>query len=61
VPVVRIVALLTAIAIGVLVLGWMLTGERRWLRLAWQVFRYALFCLVAVLLLLAAEHLAGQL
>ena len=37
-----IVALLVAaaVALGVMVLAWIITGERRWLRRAWLVFKY---------------------
>jgi len=34
----------------------MLTGERRYLRIAWQTFKYAPFLLVLVLLLLFGER-----
>jgi hypothetical protein len=40
-----------------MVLAWLLTGERRWLRMAWVTFRYAAFGLLVVLLLFAGEAL----
>jgi len=55
--VVRILALAVALALGATVLAWLLTGERRWLRLAWLIFRYAVFGLLVVLLLFAGETL----
>jgi hypothetical protein len=55
--VVRILALAVALALGATVLAWLLTGERRWLRIAWLIFRYAVFGLLVVLLLFAGEAL----
>jgi cell division protein FtsW (lipid II flippase) len=54
---VRILGLVVAVALGVCVLMYMMTGERRYLRYAWQVFKYALFVVVLVLLLLFGERL----
>jgi len=55
--VVRIVGLLLAIALGVCVLLWLATGERKWLRLGWRLFRAALFLVVLILLLMFGERL----
>jgi cell division protein FtsW (lipid II flippase) len=54
---VRILGLLVAVALGVCVLMYVMTGERRYLRYAWQVFKYALFLFVLILLLLFGERL----
>jgi hypothetical protein len=54
---VRIVAIATAVAIGVTVLLWAVSGERKWLRLAWRLFRYAVFLVLLVLMLFLAERL----
>ena len=54
---VRILGFATAIALGVSVMLWAFTGDRKWLRLAWRIFRYALFALLLVLLLLFGERL----
>ena len=54
---VRIVAVLTAIALGVCVLLWATTGERKWLLHAWTLFKVALCALVVFLLLLFGERL----
>ena len=54
---VRIVAIATAVAIGVTVLLWALSGERKWLRLSWRLFRYAVFLILLVLMLFLAERL----
>ena len=55
--VLRIAVLAAAIAIAITVIAWLLTGEPRWKRLAWQVFRISVFGLLAVLLLFAGEAL----
>ena len=55
--VVRILAIAVAIALGTTLLAWLFTGDRRWLRIAWLIFRYAAFGLLAVLLLFAGEAL----
>jgi hypothetical protein len=55
--VLRILVLAVALALGVTVLAWLLTGERRWLRIAWLIFKYAVFGLALVLLLFAGEAL----
>jgi heme O synthase-like polyprenyltransferase len=54
---VRILGLLVAVALGVCVLAYVATGQRKYLRYAWQVFKYALFLLGLILLLLFAERL----
>jgi hypothetical protein len=53
----RIVGLAVVIALGVTLIAWLLTGERRWLNWAWLIFKCAAFALVAVLLLFAGEAL----
>jgi cell division protein FtsW (lipid II flippase) len=53
----RIIGLTVVIALGIFVLAWVFTGNRRWLRIAWRVFRYAVFGLVLVLILFAGEAL----
>ena len=53
----RILGLAVVIALGVTVLAWAVTGDRKWLRLAWQIFKYAVFGLAFVLLLFAGEAL----
>jgi len=55
--VVRILALAVALALGASVLAWLITGDRRWLRIAWLIFKYAVFGLALVLLLFAGEAL----
>jgi hypothetical protein len=55
--VLRVAVLAAAIAIAVTVLAWLLTGEPRWKRIAWQVFKFSVFGLLAVLVLFAGEAL----
>jgi hypothetical protein len=54
---VRVIGALTAIALGTSVLLWLLTGERKWLTLAWRVFRVAVFVVLLILLLFLGERL----
>ena len=53
----RVLGLAVAVALAVTVLAWAFTGERKWLRLAWRIFKYAVFVLAFVLVLFAAEEL----
>ena len=53
----RVLGLAVAIALAIMVLAWAFTGDRKWLRLAWQTFKYAVFVLAFVLLLFAGEAL----
>ena len=55
--VLRVLALAVVLALGATVLAWLLTGERRWLRIAWLIFKYAVFGLALVLTLFAGEAL----
>jgi len=54
---VRFVGLFVAIALGVSVVVWLVTGERKWLTFAWKLFRVALFVVVLFLVLLFGERL----
>lgn len=53
----RVLGLLVTIALGVCVMMYVLTSERRYLRYAWLIFKYALFLFVLVLLLIFGERL----
>lgn len=55
--VVRIVGLLLAIALSACVLLWLATGERKWLRRGWGLFKAALFVVVLILVLMFGERL----
>jgi len=54
---IRVLGLLVAAALGVLVMAYVVTGERKYLRQAWTVFKYALFLAVLILLLFFGERL----
>ena len=54
---VRVVGLLVVLALGVCVILWLVTGDRRWLRFAWQLFRVAVFVVALFLVLLFGERL----
>jgi hypothetical protein len=56
----RVIGLAVAIAIGVAVLLWLATGDRKWLRIARQIFTYAVFALLLILALIAAERILGE-
>jgi cell division protein FtsW (lipid II flippase) len=45
------------IALAATTLAWLLTGDTRWRRLAWLIFKYAVFALAAILVLFAAQTL----
>ena len=53
----RVVVILVAIALGVCVLAWLFTNERKWLRYAWRLFKVALAVVLIFLLLLFGERL----
>lgn len=53
----RIVGILTAIAIGAGILAFLLTGQRRWLGISWRIAKYALIFALALFALLAFERL----
>ena len=52
----RIVAYLAVVAIGVSLAVFLFTGDRRWLRFAWQIFKYGLIFAAIVLGLIAVER-----
>jgi len=55
--VLRVAVVVVAIVLGVSVLAWLLTGDPRWRRIAWGVFKYSVFALLAILVLFAGEAL----
>jgi hypothetical protein len=60
VPFLRLIALVAAVALGVSVLMYVLTGQPGWRRLAWRVVSVAGAAAGLVLLLLLLEHLLGS-
>lgn len=55
--VLRVVGVLAAIGLGVLVLLYILSGDRRYLRYAWRLFQVSLGVVLVFLLLLFGERL----
>jgi hypothetical protein len=53
----RVIGLAVVAVLGIALLAWLFTGERKWLRIAWRIFKYAVFALAFVLLLFAGEAL----
>ncbi|GAB4178952.1 MAG: hypothetical protein Fur0039_22890 [Rhodocyclaceae bacterium] len=56
----RIVGLLAVVAIGVSIVAFLLSRERRYLAIAWRIAKYALIFAFVVLLAFALERLAGM-
>jgi hypothetical protein len=55
--VLRILALVAVIALGVAVLAWVFTGNRTYLKVAWRIFQVALAAALLLLGLLFFERL----
>lgn len=55
--VLRVAVIVASVAIAFTVIAWLVTGQPRWRRRAWLVFRVSVFVLLAVLLLFAGEAL----
>jgi hypothetical protein len=55
--VLRVLGLALAGAIAAMILAWLFTGERKWLGVAWRIFKYGVFVLAFVLVLFAGEAL----
>lgn len=53
----RIVGILTALAIGAGIVAYLLTGRRSYLSLAWRIAKYALIFALVLFGLLAFERL----
>lgn len=56
----RIVGVLTAIAIAAGIVAFLFTGERRYLGLAWRIAKYALLFTFVVLALMLLERVAAM-
>jgi hypothetical protein len=55
--VLRIAVVVVAFVLGASILAWLLTGDPRWRRFSWQVFKYSVFVLAGILVLFAGEAL----
>ena len=58
--VLRVAVVVVALVLGASVLAWLFTGDPRWRRLSWRVFKYSVFALAGILLLFAGEALLQQ-
>jgi hypothetical protein len=57
----RVLGLAVAVALGVCIVLYLASGERRYLRYAWQVLKVALALFVVALLLILGERLVNDL
>ena len=55
--VLRAAALALVIALAFTTLAWLITGQPKWRRYSWAIFKYGVFGLLLILLLFAAEAL----
>ncbi|HEV3009025.1 MAG TPA: hypothetical protein VGX52_08335 [Burkholderiales bacterium] len=55
--VLRIIGLAVVIALAATTLAWLLTGDPRWRRASWLIFKYSVYGLAAILVLFAGEAL----
>ena len=55
--VLRVAVVLVAIALAFSMLAWLITGQLRWRRRSWLIFKYSVFALTGILLLFAGEAL----
>jgi hypothetical protein len=55
--IIRLIVFLVVIAIGGSFALFLFTGDRRWLRFGWQVFKYTVILVLIVLAFLALERL----
>lgn len=55
--VLRIVALLAVIGMGVAAMAWVFTGNRKYLKVAWRIFQVSLVAVLLFLVLLFFERL----
>lgn len=54
----RILAILTVIAVGVGVVAYLATSNPKYIRFSWRVFRYALMLALLIFALLVLERVA---
>lgn len=55
--IVRLIGVLLIIAVGACFLAFVLTGDRRYLALAWRLIRYAVIAVLGFFALLALERI----
>jgi hypothetical protein len=59
--VLRVLGVAAAFGLGVLVLLYLLSGDKRYLRYAWRLFQAALGIVLVILVLLFGERILGAL
>jgi len=55
--VLRVAVVLVAVVLAFTMLAWLITGQPRWRRRSWLIFKYSVFTLTGILLLFAGEAL----
>ena len=55
--VLRVAVVVVAAILAFTVLAWLVTGDVRWRRRSWVIFKVSVFALAAILLLFAGEAL----
>ncbi|MDD5296686.1 MAG: hypothetical protein PHU46_07220 [Rhodocyclaceae bacterium] len=58
--VLRLVAVLTVLAIGAGILAYLFSGDRRYLGVSWRITRYAILFALVLLSLMLLERVAGM-
>ncbi len=58
--VLRLVAILTVIAIGAGILAYLFSGDRRYLAQSWRITRYALLFILSIMVLMALERVVAM-
>lgn len=58
--VLRLVAILTVIAIGAGILAYLFSGDRRYLAQSWRITRYALLFVLALMVLMFLERVVAM-
>lgn len=53
----RVIGFIVVLIVGGAVATYLFTQDRRWLRLAWQVFKYSLLVVAVVMAFLVLERL----
>ena len=57
--VLRIVGIAVVAVLAACIIAWLLTGDPRWKRISWQVFKVSVFVILGILILFAGEALVG--
>ena len=55
--VLRVAVIAVALVLGFTIIAWLVTGDPRWRRRSWAIFKYSVFALTGILLLFAGEAL----